>query len=228
MHDHDEKPHNLDSMRRKLAGKDGLQYWRSLEELAGTDEFKQFVDDEFPHRASLLELDRRQFLTLMGSSLAIAGLAGCRILPQDKIVPYVKAPEEVIPGKALTYATAYSLGGYAHGVVVESHEGRPTKIEGNPGHPASLGSTNPLTQAAIHTLYDPDRARAISNAGAGSTWDEFLAAAGKVLEGQAQSKGAGLRLLTETVTSPTAASQIREFLAKYPNAKWHQYDSSSG
>src|SRR6185369_9850603 len=99
---------------------------------------------------------------------------------------------------------------------VESHEGRPTKIEGNPSHPASLGATNALTQAAIHTLYDPDRARAITNAGAASTWDEFLAATAKVLEGQAASKGAGIRLLTETITSPTAAAQIREFLAKYP------------
>src|SRR5215831_12955676 len=192
MHDHDEQPNKLASMSRKLLGKDGVQYWRSLEELAGTDEFKQYVDDEFPHRASLLQLDRRQFLTLMGSSLAIAGLTGCRILPQDKIVPCVKAPEEAIPGKPLTYATAISLSGYAHGVVVESHEGRPTKIEGNPGHPASLGSTNALTQAAIHSLYDPDRARAISNAGAASTWDDFLAAAGKILEGQAATKGAGL------------------------------------
>ncbi len=214
-------------MRSKLQGKDGAQYWRSLEELAGTDEFQRFVDDEFPHRATLLELDRRQFLTLMGSSLALAGLTGCRILPQDKIVPYVKAPEEVIAGKPLTYATAISLGGYAHGVLVESHEGRPTKIEGNPGHPASLGATNAFMQAAMHTLYDPDRARAITNVAVASTWDDFLAATSKALEGQTASKGAGIRLLTETVTSPTLAAQIREFLTKYPNAEWHQYDTSS-
>ncbi|HZH97750.1 MAG TPA: TAT-variant-translocated molybdopterin oxidoreductase, partial [Fimbriimonadaceae bacterium] len=153
----DKKGLDLDAVRQKLEGTGGAQYWRSLEELAETDEFKQWLDDEFPHRSSIPEIDRRSFLKFVGASLALAGLAGCRNMPQERIVPHVRAPEERKPGEAIDYATAMPFNGYGLGLLVESHEGRPTKIEGNPQHPASLGATDIYAQAEILTMYDPDR-----------------------------------------------------------------------
>ena len=207
--------------------------WRSLEELDDSETFRRFVEDEFPHRASLLEislnLDRRQFLTLMGASLGLAGLAGCSkfpALPDERIVPAVRAPEEYVPGKPLNYATAVPYKGYALGALVESHEGRPTKIEGNDLHPATLGSSNVPMQAALLQLYDPDRSTAVSSSGDVGTWDAFVDSARTMLD-SLRGSGAGLRILTETVTSPTLASQIAEVLSAFPGAVWHQYDAVS-
>jgi molybdopterin-containing oxidoreductase family iron-sulfur binding subunit len=145
-------------------------------------------------------------------------------MPQEKIVPYVRQPEEIIPGKPLFFATAMTLGGYATGLLVESHEGRPTKIEGNPRHPSSLGATDIFAQASILTLYDPDRSQVVSNAGRISTWSAFLEGLNAALEAQTAKNGAGLRVLTETVSSPTLARQIAALLEKFPRAKWHQYE----
>jgi molybdopterin-containing oxidoreductase family iron-sulfur binding subunit len=172
-------------------------------------------------------VSRRDFLRLMGGSLALAGLTACSGPPREKIVPYTRAPEELIPGKPLFYATVLPIGGYASGVLVESHEGRPTKIEGNPQHPASLGATDALTQAAVLGLYDPERSRTITNQGRPSTWPQFLTTLHRALENQRLSQGAGLRLLTETVSSPTLTSQLRELLGRFPAARWHQYEPLS-
>ncbi len=220
------EPLNLSTIRARLAATRGKQYWRSLEEIADTKEFQQFVQREFPAQASEWydELSRRQFLKIMGASLALAGLNACMKMPEEKIVPYVRQPEEIIPGNPLFFATAVTLGGYASGLLVESHEGRPTKIEGNPLHPASLGATDAFAQASLLTLYDPDRSQVVSNAGQISTWSEFLAALRAGLEGQNAHKGAGLRILSETVSSPTLARQIAVILEKFPQAKWHQYE----
>lgn len=225
----EEKPTqlNLETVRAKLAQGDGKQFWRSLSELAETEEFESFLNDEFPQQARPLrmEMDRRQFMMLSGASLALAGLAGCRVLPQDKIVPYVKNPEDLVPGKALFYATTISMGGYGRGVLMESHEGRPTKLEGNPDHPSSLGKTDAIMQAATLTLYDPNRSQNIVGKGENSTWSSFLNTAKQQLADQRSKNGAGLRLLTETITSPTLALQINTLLAQFPQAKWIQYDS---
>ena len=159
----------------------------------------------------------------MGASLALAGVSACTKQPAEVIVPYVRAPEELVPGKPLFYATAVTLGGYATGVLVESHEGRPTKIEGNPEHPASLGATDLFAQAQMLALYDPDRSQAIRQQGDIRTWSAFLGALRGVVEAKRSSQGAGLRILTETVTSPTLARQMAEFLAAFPSARWHQY-----
>src|SRR6266478_910832 len=120
----------------------GKQYWRSLEELADSPVFEEFVQREFPQQAEEWNdpVERRTFLKLMGASLALAGLSGCVIQPPEKIVPYVKQPEEETPGKGLYFATAFSLGGIATPVLVRSNEGRPTKIEGNPDHPNNRSS----------------------------------------------------------------------------------------
>ena len=212
------------ALRDRLAGASGQQFWRGLEELAGTAEFQDLLRHEFPGGADLWQtsLSRRSFLKLMGASLALASLTGCG-RPREQIVPYVEQPEEIVPGKPLFYATALTLCGYATGVLVESHEGRPTKIEGNPRHPASLGASGAFEQAAILGLYDPDRSQAVINIGRISTWDAFLAQLTTQLQAVAASQGAGLRLLTEPVTSPTLASQIQSLLQKYPRAQWHQW-----
>ena len=160
----------------------------------------------------------------MGASLALAGLPACTRQPIGKIIPYVRQPEDLIPGKPMFFATAMTIGGFATGLIVESHEGRPTKIEGNPGHPASLGATNIFHQAALLDLYDPNRSQAVLRDGQPNTWDNFVADTFNVLESQKAKNGSGLRILTETVTSPTLYFQIQELLKKFPEAKWHQFE----
>ena len=145
----------------------------------------------------------------MGASLALAGMAGCTRQPPEQILPYVRQPENVVPGRPLFYATAMTLGGRATGVLVESHEGRPTKIEGNPSHPASLGATDVFAQAALLDLYDPDRMRTLTHMGEIVPWSAFIGAMRTVATTQQATKGAGLRILTETVCSPTLAATNR-------------------
>ena len=130
----------------------------------------------------------------------------------------------MVIGKPMFFATAFPMSGVGTGVLVESHEGRPTKIEGNPNHPASVGATDAFAQASILTLYDPDRSQVVKNAGRISTWNAFLIAINDELEAERVVGGGGLRILTETVTSPTLANQLRQLLAKFPRAKWHQYE----
>lgn len=202
------------------------QYWRSLEELAQTEEFRAFVEDEFPNRTPDWNdpASRRRFLTLMGASIALAGASACTVQPKEVIVPYVRQPEEYIPGKPLFYATSMSMGGIATGLLVESHLGRPTKIEGNPQHPASLGATDAMMQASVLTLYDPDRAQTVMRNGYIGSWGAFITAITGARDVAGLKKGAGFRILTGTVTSPTLAAQMQEFLAAFPAAKWHQYE----
>lgn len=209
----------------KTATQASKAFWRSLDELAGSAKFQEALHREFPPGASELNnFNRRSFLKLMGASLALAGLPACTRQPIGKIVPYVRQPEELIPGKPMFFATAMTLGGYATGLIVESHEGHPTKIEGNPGHPASLGATSVFQQAALLDLYDPDRSQAVRQNGQPDTWENFVAAVSDVLESQKAKDGAGLRVLTETVTSPTLYFQIQELLKKFPRAGWHQFE----
>jgi Fe-S-cluster-containing dehydrogenase component len=170
------------------------------------------------------ELSRRRFLELMGASVALAGIGGCAAPPRDTIVPYVRAPEQIVPGRPLFYATAHVLGGYARGVLAESHEGRPTKIEGNPDHPASLGGTDVFGQASILTLYDPNRAKVITNDGRPRTWVDLVRTIQADLTGLRNNQGTGLRILTESTTSPTLISQIQGLLQAFPRARWHVFD----
>ena len=217
---------DLSGLRRRLADSTGRAYWKSLEELAGAPQFLEFLHREFPEQASTFDdpEGRRGFLKMMGASLALAGLTGCTRQPEEKIVPYVKPPEDMVPGRPLFFATAVTDGGYAKGVIVESHMGRPTKVEGNPDHPASLGATDVFGQASVLDLYDPDRSQTLTHLGEIRPWGSFLAAVKAALDGQRAAQGGGLRILTETVTSPTLAAQIQELLAAFPAARWHQYD----
>jgi MoCo/4Fe-4S cofactor protein with predicted Tat translocation signal len=218
---------DLASIRERLASSRGQEYWRCLEELADSEEFHKLLTEEFPQQAAgwFDGVSRRDFLRLMGASLALAGLNACRPASVDKkILPYVNQPETMVIGKPMFFATAFPMGGIGTGVLVESHEGRPTKIEGNPNHPASLGATDAFAQASILTFYDPDRSQVVRNAGRISTWNAFLTAINDDLEAERVVGGGGLRILTETVTSPALANQLRQLLAKFPRAKWHQYE----
>jgi len=218
---------DLTAIRARLNAARGREYWRSLDELAATPEFEELLHREFPRLASGWEggeLNRRHFLKLMGASLAFAGLQACSRQPLEKMVPYVRQPEEVVPGQPLTFATAMTLGGYATGLLVESQMGRPIKVEGNPDHPASLGATDPFAQASVLGLYDPDRSQVVTQLGGIRTWNDFLGDLAGALRAQRALRGAGLRILTETVTSPTLADQLESLLAELPAARWHQYE----
>ncbi len=209
---------------------DGRAYWRSLDELANTPEFQDYVAREFPSQASEFNdpAGRRQFLKLMGASLALAGVSACTRQPDEAIVPYVRQPEEVIPGRPLFYATAMSEGGVGMALLAENHLGRPTKLEGNPEHPASLGATDIFGQAAVLSLYDPDRSRTLRYRGDTKTWTGFVTALQGALMTQTALEGAGLRILTEPITSPSLAAQMQTLLTTLPQAKWHQWDAVYG
>ena len=220
---------DLDSLRDQINEaneKAGPEYWRSLEELAGSPAFQEALHREFPKGASewVDSVSRRGFLKVMGASMALAGMTGCVRLPLEPIVPYVRQPEEVIPGRPQFYATAMTLGGYANPILVESHMGRPTKIEGNDKHPASLGGTDIFAQAHILGLYDPDRSQSVTSMGDQRSWQSFLTAIRGPLSAQKPLQGAGIRILTPTISSPTLADQLRNFLKIYPHAKWHVYE----
>ncbi len=202
------------------------RFWRSL------DEFGFAVSPNLHEEAARDShqahgaFDRREILKLMAASAALAGLTGCTKLPTQHIVPYVRQPEDILAGQPICYATAMTLGGVASGILVESHMGRPTKIEGNPDHPASLGATDAFTQAAVLSLYDPDRSQAVVHDGRIGSWNEFQRELATALEEQKTKKGAGLRILTETITSPSLAAQVRVLLSAFPDARWHQYESA--
>ena len=227
---------NFKLMRDRIVGsQDGKTFWRSLEELGDSPEFREFVQREYPQQAEEWDdpVERRTFLKLMGASLALAGLSGCVYQPPEKIVPFVRQPEEAVPGKALFFATAATLAGVATPLLARSNEGRPTKIEGNPDHPnsrsadpADRGSsaTDLFAQASVLGLYDPDRSKTVTFRDEIRTWTTFLGEMRTALEVQRPKQGAGLRFLTETITSPSLGAQMKAILAEFPQAKWHQYE----
>jgi molybdopterin-containing oxidoreductase family iron-sulfur binding subunit len=221
---------NPDKQQDPAPAPSGREYWRSLDELAATPEFEDLVNREFPRQALGWADDedpvegRRNFLKLMGASMALAGLTGCTRQPTEHIVPYVRQPEELIPGRPMFYATAATLGGVANGLLAESHEGRPTKLEGNPEHPATLGACDIFSQASVLQLYDPDRAQTANFNGEVRGWGDFYTTLRHMLAEQKGKNGAGIRFLTETVTSPTMAAQFKTIQKLYPGAKWHQWE----
>src|SRR5580700_2870730 len=218
---------DVSALQKSASRGEAPHFWRGLDELADTPEFRNHKENEFPHGANDPEakLDRRDLLKVMAASAAFAGLSGCTKLPTQKIVPYVRQPEEIIPGKALFYATAVTLGGVATGVLVESNMARPTKVEGNPDHPGSLGATGAFSQATILGLYDPDRSQAEIHDGRIGSFAEFQNELSSALGAEKGNGGSGVRLLTPTITSPTLGDQINAFLKAYPAAKWVQYES---
>ena len=221
------------------------KYWRSLDELADSPVFREFVAREFPQQAESWHdpIERRTFMKLMGASLALAGLTGCVFQPPEKIVPYVNQPEDHVPGRALFFATAAPLLGAAVPILVRSNEGRPTKVEGNPDHPNNRpvdfppedpyrdprgsSATDIFTQASILSLYDPDRSQELIFREGINTWTTFVGAMRSILDEQRPKQGAGIRFLTETIISPSLGAQMRELLTALPQAKWHQYEPAN-
>jgi molybdopterin-containing oxidoreductase family iron-sulfur binding subunit len=220
----------LDDIRTKLNGLEGRAYWRSLEELSGTPDFQSYLHEEFPANAAEFTdpAGRRQFLKLMGASLALAGVSACTRQPPEKLVPYVTQPEEIVPGRPLFYATSMPIGGVGMPLLAENHMGRPTKLEGNPEHPASLGATDVLAQASVLNLYDPDRSRNILNLGNEATWPTLTAALQTALAPLRSAGGAGFRILTEPISSPTVIDQMETLMTALPQVKWHQWDPVYG
>ncbi|HET8650185.1 MAG TPA: TAT-variant-translocated molybdopterin oxidoreductase, partial [Gemmatimonadales bacterium] len=201
-------------------------YWRALEERIDSPEFQAELRAEFPAGADQLDrgISRRSFVRLLGASMALAGIGGCFRRPREPILPYVHRPEDVTPGQPLHYATAMLLGGYATGLLVESHAGRPTKIEGNPDHPASLGAAGVFQQASLLELYDPHRARTITRRGRRAN----AAALARLLDPsaiarRAGARGHGLHLLLEPTSSPLIGRQLDRILERFPAAQIHWY-----
>jgi MoCo/4Fe-4S cofactor protein with predicted Tat translocation signal len=217
---------DLVQIRTRLDSGRSPRLWRGLEELASSEEYKNFLHHEFPYHTEQGSqgISRRNLLKLMGASAAMAGLTACTKLPTEKIVPYVQAPEEIIPGKPLFYATSMVFGGVANGLLIESHMGRPTKAEGNSEHPGSLGAADIFAQASVLNLYDPDRSQVVVHNGRIANWSEFLETMDRVRAELLATQGAGFRILTETVTSPSLAAQLTDLLKQFPKAQWHQHD----
>ncbi len=217
---------NFALLRDKILSQNGKEYWRSIEEHADTPEFREFIAEEYPHEIEEWDnsLSRRNFVKVMGASLALAGLSGCVIQPPEKIVPYVTSPTGMLPGKPNFFATAMSIGGIATGLLAKSYEGRPVKIEGNPLHPGSQGATDILAQASLLEMYDPDRSQEVTFRGGSGTWATFMTAVRSSIEQNRADGGAGIRFLTQTVTSPTLIDQMARIRAELPNSKWVQYE----
>jgi MoCo/4Fe-4S cofactor protein with predicted Tat translocation signal len=216
----------LAEVREKLDGKTGRRFWKNLDELAETPAFHELMAEEFPRQAGAGEwvdaVSRRGFLKVMGASLALAGLAGCTKQPDEPIYPYVKQPEDLILGKPMYFATAHPFPTGAIPVLIKSDSFRPIKVEGNPEHPMSKGKSDAFTQGTLLDLYDPDRSQHVLNRGQNSSWGAFQQAFATAIKNT--NGGQGVYFLSETVTSPTLATQWKQVQQAYPQAKLIQWE----
>jgi MoCo/4Fe-4S cofactor protein with predicted Tat translocation signal len=218
----------------------GRQYWRSLDELSGSPEFRALLEREFPGLSAelLSSPTRRQFLKVMGASLALAGLTGCR-WPKENIVPHTERPAGRLPGVPVHYATTFEVAGIGAGLVVKSFDGRPIKIEGNARHPFSLGAASAWAQASLLEMYDPDRSTRPVHRGAaaepasaghgehGGAADGFEAFALRHFAELRSAQGAGLCVLAEASRSPTLAALRGSLMKICPQARWYEYEPVS-
>jgi Fe-S-cluster-containing dehydrogenase component len=209
------------------------QYNPNIEEMTEQELFDHLLQQDRTREAAILQgMNRRSFMKLMGASLAMTGfgLAGCASVnpPEGAIIPYVEVPESVIPGRPVYFASSIVMGGYATGLLIETHQGRPTRVEGNKQHPASLGASTAMIQASLLELYNTERSVNVRNLGDLFTWDDFATAFDGVLSRIERNQGEGLRILTEAVSSPTMVSQIEQLTEQFPGAKWYQYEPIAG
>src|SRR5262245_1128389 len=203
-------------------------YWRSLAQIEDLPEYRNALEREFAECDSEIAevIYRPAMLSLMRASLSVAVRATCW-RPCEEIVPYATAPEEVAPGIPRYYATTMPFRRSAYGLIVESHEGRPTKIEGNPSHPSTMGASSTLVQASVLGLYDPDRSQSITLKGARKSWNDFVMAWGQLAQTHAPNGGAGLAVLSESFSSPTLARLVSELRTRFPKLQWATYDAVS-
>ncbi|MBE0566029.1 MAG: TAT-variant-translocated molybdopterin oxidoreductase [Krumholzibacteria bacterium] len=205
----------------------GQDYWRSLQELADTDEFRHQLDNEFPGGVDAPGgMTRRRFLQIMSASIALSSLAGCR-WPTERIVPFAKRPAGYAPGTPLQFATTFELGPVAHAVLATSYDGRPIKIDGNPEFALSGGATSALAQASVLDLYDPDRSKAVisrrGRSAAETDWATFGEwAAGHF--GALRGKGAGLAILTGATSSPSLRGLLEQAGRAFPGSRTYQWE----
>jgi molybdopterin-containing oxidoreductase family iron-sulfur binding subunit len=216
---------DITEIRRRLAGTKGKRFWTSLEEIVDDGGFRAWLEAEFPQAAAIMPArGRREFLKIMGASLLLAGLAGCGEERSDLALPYVNQPEDSTPGVPRYYATAVLFEGYAQPVLATTYDGRPTKLDGNPDHPVTMGRSDAFTQAAVLQLYDPDRSQAPVQGGKPSTWTAFERSLADMRRDWIANKGKGLRLLFGDVTSPTLVRQLRQLATMLPECRMHVYE----
>ena len=198
------------------------KYWKSIESLNDPKTFNEAARNEFPD--DIMEapdkMTRKKFLSIMGASIALASLSGCR-KPVQKVVPYVKAPQTVIPGISNYYATTMPFGMNSYGIIVKSNEGRPTYIEGNPHHSSSLGATNGFVQGSILDLYDPDRSTYVRNNGKKGSIDKL-----KQKLSQLSKDGKQVRVISPSFSSPSIR-KVKDMMVKNSNIDWVCYDRMS-
>lgn len=214
---------DIAALRAKLAGGDGPRFWRSLDAVADSPEFRAYLAAEFPSASRLAAApERRGFLKLMAASFALGGLTACGGGGgRDHEVPYVNQPERIVPGTDLSYASSAVFDGFGNGILVTTRNGRPLKVEGNPQHPWSRGGTDVLAQASVLGLYDPFRSQAVQHLGRPSSWAAFRADLQGQMPGWRANRGEGLALLTGPVTSPGVAAQIARLRTAYPALRWY-------
>ncbi|MCW8127709.1 4Fe-4S dicluster domain-containing protein [Microbulbifer halophilus] len=204
--------------QRELAGKRGAGYWRRLVELA------ERAGAPIESDGAAHSPERRRLLKLLGASMALAGLPACTREPQETLVPYVQRPEMLVPGRPRYYASAAIVAGYAQGVLAESCEGRPIKLEGNPDHPASLGACDAVAQASVLSLYDPDRSAAVRHRGAIASSGELLRELDDRRRQWNATRGRGLAFVTGTITSPSQRAHIDALRQRWPRARWYLHE----
>ena len=204
-------------------------YWRSLDDLRDTEDFRAWMHREFPSNADLLEgEDRRQFIKIMGASFALAGLGAtaCRRIPEQKIVPYAARPQERIPGKPVEYASSAERGGVGHGLLVKTYDARPIKLEGNPDHPTTVGGCDAITQSEVLRVYDPYRSRTVLRDGKPSdaaTFEGWMSEHSVKL-----AENGSIAILSEASGSPSVSRMRQEFMSKFPKATWHEWEPING
>lgn len=220
---------DLPALRARLAGGDGPRFWRSLDAVADSDEFRTYLAVEFPAASRLAaQPGRRGFLKLMAASFALGGLTACGVDGRDYEVPYVKEPERIVPGAPLSYASSALFDGFGNGILVTTRNGRPLKVEGNPDHPWSRGGTDILGQASVLGLYDPFRSQAVQHLGRPASWGAFNGAMLAETATWRATGGKGLALLTGPITSPTVAAELARLRKLYPEARWFAGSSRDG
>ena len=206
----------------------GKKFWRSLEEYQRSEDFGEMLKAEFPSIFEMWSVDRREVLRVMGASLALAGMSGCKPVRSDDVVPFVNRPEGYLEGRVDHYATAVLFDGYAQAVLATCVAGRPIKLDGNPEHPAFRGGSTPFMQAAILDLYDPDRSQEPLFGGHPASWGDFDGQMVRWRDAWRQNQGAGLRILIGPTTSPTLLRQIAELKRALPQMRVHVFDPLSG